>query len=257
MRTYKFIAAGLALAGLLSASVASAQTATTTSGGAVLPSSNADLAVAIGGNGIILDATHSSVPVQVSALPLSVSGAVGGTCTISNAGTSVGTLGTSGSVDFNNAITVPAGSMVTLPVTCTGGTPGTYNVSLVTSVIPAIVANTNTSITPRGIGGASNNDTLAVGTLTIGSGGTGSVSGSGSTSGSGSVLGTSTGASLPGSTGSNSTSGSGSAVLGASTGTPNVPNTGAGGSLAMNLAILALAGLAAVGGGMALRRATR
>lgn len=250
MNTHKALVAGLALASLLSASVASAQVASTT---AVLPTGTADLAVAIGGSGITLDATQSALPIQVSSLPLSISGAPGGTCTINNAGAAVGTVGTGSTVTFTNPVTIAAGQSVTLPVTCTGSTPGTYNVSMVTSVIPAIVANSSRSITPRGIGGGSNNDTVAVGTLTIGSSGTGSVTGPGTTtssSGTGAVLGTSTGTpNLP----TSNTSGTGS-VLGTSTGTPSVPNTGDGGAMAMNLAILALAGTLAVGGAWALRR---
>ncbi len=246
MRTYKFLAAGLALASLLTASVASAQTASST---AVLPTDTPDLGIFIGGNGISLDATQSSASIQVLGLPVSFSGAVGGTCTITNAGTTVGTTGTD---RLTNPITVPAGSVVTLPVSCTGSTPGTYNVSMVTSVIPAIVANTSRSITPHG----TNHTTLAQGTITIGSGGTGNVTGTGtsggSTSGNGQVQGTSTGANLP----SGNTSGAGS-VLGASTGTPSIPNTGMGGAMATNLAVLALAGLMALGGFYALRRYSR
>lgn len=242
MRTYKFLVAGFAVLSLLGASAASAQTATTTS---VVPSGTADLGIVISGSGVTLDATRSSVPIQVLGLPLSFSGSVGGSCMISNAGTTVGTVGSD--ARFTTPVTVPAGSSVTLPVTCTGATPGTYSVSMTTSAIPAIVAGTNRSITPHGAG----NTTMASGTLTIGGAGTGSVTGTGS------VLGTTTtSANLPGAT-NTSTSGSGSAVLGTSTGTPNVPNTGDGGTMAMNLTILALAGLAAVGGSFAMRRFAR
>jgi hypothetical protein len=52
-------------------------------------------------------------------------------------------------------------------------------------------------------------------------------------------------------TGNSSTSGTGSstgAVMGTSTGNPNVPNTGAGGDAATTMALLAISGVAAAAG---------
>lgn len=232
MKTYKALLTGLAVASLLGASVASAQVATTTTstGPNAAPLSGPDLAIAMNGSGILLDATNSTVPIQVMSLPISLSGAIGANCQLSNNGTLLGTLG-SGTA-FTNPVVVPARGSVVLPVTCTGATPGTYTVSVATSLIPAIVQGTSQSITPRGIGGASNNDTTAVGTLTIGSGGTVTgTTGTGTTgTGTGSV-GTGTGS-----------------VLGTSTNVPNIPNTGAGGEAAQALAILAVAALAVLAG---------
>ena len=225
----KILFAGLTAAGLLTANVAFAQTASSTS------MTGADLAVSIGGSGITLSALNSSQPVEVRGLPFSISGVIGGTCQLNNAGVALGTIGSGNMVNFNSNVVVPAGSSVTLPITCTGSTPGTYNVSIATSIIPAVVANSATSITPRGVGGGNDNDTTAVGTVTIGSGGT--------------VTGTT------GPTGSTGGTGGTGGVLGTSTDVPNVPNTGAGGQAAAALAVIAAAGLAALAGFKMLRRA--
>jgi hypothetical protein len=230
----KILFAGLTAAGLLTAGVASAQVATTST---TTPVSGPDLAVSIGGSGIMLSALNSSQPIEVRGLPFAVSGAIGGTCQLNNAGVALGTIGSGNMVNFNNSVVVPAGSSVTLPITCTGSTPGTYNVTLVTSTIPAVVANTSTSITPRGVGGGNDNDTTAVGTITIGSSGT--------------VTGTTGTGTTGGTTGGTTTGG----VLGTSTGVPNVPNTGTGGEGALALAVIAAAGLVALAGLRMIRRA--
>src|SRR5581483_1069088 len=124
MKTYKLLAAGLAIASLMSASVASAQVATSTS-----PTMGSDLAVSIGGSGITLSAAGSATPVRVTGLPFSIGGGVGGTCTLMNGSSNLGTVGGS-LINFNNAVVIPAGGSVTLAVNCTGSTPGTYPVTL-------------------------------------------------------------------------------------------------------------------------------
>jgi hypothetical protein len=247
MKTNKLLLAGLVAASMLVATGASAQVATTTGTGVgptgqtagVSTHSGADLAVSISGSGIVLSAASSNVPISVTGLPLSLSGALGGSCQLNLSGNAVGTIGTTGVQNFTNAVVVPAGSSVTLPVTCTGATAGNYTVTINTAVIPATISGGSTSITPRGIGGGADNDTTAVGTLTITSGGT--------------VGGITPAPTGTGTTGGTTGSGTGS-VLGTSTSVPNVPNTGAGGDMAMNLAILAFAAVAAALGMNFLRR---
>lgn len=276
MKMYKALVASLAVAGLLGASVASAQVADSANAVGV---SGPDLGVSINDNGIVLDATNSSQPINVTGLPVTISGGMGGSCQLDSENGTLGTIDGSGSVSFANPIVVPAGSSATVGIMCSGANAGTYPISLATSRIPAMVENTNQAITPRNM---DNSDTMVTGSIVIGNSGT--LTGIG-----GEDYGSNDGSKdknnkkvvkvpvfvpvpvpisnpvpvpvgsgpFPGGPGGPISSTAGTSapqVLGASTGVPNIPNTGDGGAMAMNLAILAIASLVATGGAYALRR---
>jgi hypothetical protein len=228
MKSYKFLITGLATASLLVASVASAQAVPALGVGvnaSVLP-------VATGAQNTVvafIALTASGAPVTVASLPVTASGNVGAltNCQLRNVNNFsaplttnnnvVSTIGTTNTFTFDTPITVAAGVTMNLYLTCNTapGTTGSVTLGITPSTIPA----TSGAITVTGGTATVNGTALPTnGTITFGPATVGDVN-----------------------------PGTGTTV-------PTVPNTGAGGALDTNLAILALSGLVALAGALTLRR---
>jgi len=139
-----------------------------------------------------LNASRSSQDIQVSSIPLSTtfgSGAnasmltdcrVRPTSNLSqayNSGTNVISLGGSTLINLDTPLTIPAGSMFTLGITCDVGssfpTGSTIGLSINPSDLQARVPNTNTVTPTRGFVLNGTNPGTTAGTVTVGSSGTG------------------------------------------------------------------------------------